>query len=153
MIPKSRFDEVNTELKRLRADQAKMAKAAEDAQRQAAEEQGKYKELYEAEKAQREAAIAAMKDIQVKGLKQQVASEIGLPNGLALRLQGETEDEIRADAAALFATLPKAGAPKLDGGAGGVRTDKPAKSDEEIQELAAVYGVSAEYLRKQFQGV
>jgi hypothetical protein len=150
MIPKTRFDEVNNELKRIKAEQAKATKAAEEAQRKAAEEQGEYRKLYEAEKASREAAIAEMKAIQVKNLKHQIAADVGLPNGLASRLQGETEEEIKADAEALLATLPKTTAPKLDGGAGGVRTDKPAKSEDEIKELAALYGVSVEHLRNQF---
>src|SRR5688572_21203954 len=63
MIPLSRFNEVNTELKRLKAESEKAAKAAQATEQAALAEQGKFKELYEAEKAEREKATAEMKKL------------------------------------------------------------------------------------------
>ena len=47
MIPKARFDEVNNELKKIKADMAKAQAASDKAAAAALAEQGKFKELYE----------------------------------------------------------------------------------------------------------
>ena len=47
MIPKTRFDEINNRLKQLEKEKAESEKAASEFSRKTAEEQGKYKELYE----------------------------------------------------------------------------------------------------------
>lgn len=68
----------------------------------------------------------ALKDQQLKQterreLQRKVAKETGLPDGFAERLRGETEDELKADAATVLELLPKQeaekkqpNAPKLD---------------------------------------
>jgi len=68
------------------------------------------------EKAQKKAADleAENKRLKVDSLKQSVAAKIGLPESLALRLQGETKEEIEADAKEILETLPKKSAPQID---------------------------------------
>jgi hypothetical protein len=146
MIPKARFDEINKELKALRAAQAKAEAERVEVERKAAEEQGKYRELYEKEKAERESALAEMKRLQLQALRREVAAEAGLPAGVADRLMGETREELLADAKALLDILPRPSAPALNSGAGNLtRSNGPAASDAEIREKAAVYGVDARY--------
>ena len=63
MIPKSRFDEVNQQLKELKKAQEAAAKAQAQQEQAIAEEQGKFQELYrkaqaELEQAQAKAAAA-----------------------------------------------------------------------------------------------
>jgi len=149
MIPKSRFDEINNELKRLKAEQDKAAKAQSEAERKALEEQNKYKELYEKEIQEREKAMAAVKAMEMQNLRRDIAAKVGLPALLANRLRGETEEEITADANELLQTIPKQPAPNLDGGARNPKGDKPQYTDQQIKELAAQYGVSEKHLREQ----
>ena len=47
MIPKNRFDEINEQLKALKAEREKQAKEQEDAERQRLEETAQFKELYQ----------------------------------------------------------------------------------------------------------
>jgi len=142
-------------VKELRSENASHRKAkrqaeteAEAAARKAAEEQGKFKELYEKELAKREAAEAEAKRLELDALKSKVATEVGLPPALASRLAGETEDEIRADAQAVLAALPKQSldndANRGTGGSGGQAVQM---SDEEIKEFAARMGVDPKYVK------
>jgi predicted RNase H-like HicB family nuclease len=59
------------------------------------------------EKKARAALEAENKKIKLDLLKQSTASKLGLPEILANRLQGETPEEIEADAKQLLETLPK----------------------------------------------
>jgi hypothetical protein len=59
------------------------------------------------EKKARVALEAENKKIKLDLLKQSTASKLGLPEILANRLQGETPEEIEADAKQLLETLPK----------------------------------------------
>lgn len=61
----------------------------------------------EREKKQRAELEAELKKTKTDLLKQQTASKLGLPEILALRLQGETPEEIEKDAKQLLETLPK----------------------------------------------
>lgn len=151
MIPKARFDEVNSRYRELLTQQEQAAKEREAAERKQLEEQNRFKELYEKEVAAREAAVAEMKALSLKNMRRQIAADAGLPNGLADRLRGETEEELKADAAALLETLPQPGAPTLDGGAGGRGKRLPnAPSWDEIQEQAARFGVNPRHLAAQY---
>jgi len=124
-----------------------IAAAKAEAERQALEAQGNYQKLYEAEKAQREAAINEMKALHLANMRREVATAYNVPNGLAARLVGETREDLEADAKELMASLPKASAPSLDGLAGGSRSNgKPGMTDDEKRELAAQLGVKVEYL-------
>ena len=119
---------------------------AQAAERKAAEEQGKFKELYEAAVAKQEAAEAKAKGLELDALKTKVAAAVKLPAGLAARLQGETEEELTEDAKVLAASLPKPSfetdAGKGTGGDGGV----PELTDADKLEFANKYGVDPKYL-------
>lgn len=115
-------------------------------------EQGKFKELYETaenraatlEKQLREQAdeIAAQK---LALLRQQVATEKGLPAALADRLQGTTVEELTADADTLLAAMPRPTAPDLDGGARG-NGNGPTEAD--MTRILSRYNISPRYLEK-----
>jgi hypothetical protein len=102
--------------KKAKADAEKAAAAAEA---KALAEQGKYKELYEQEKAAREEAESKRRALELSALRRKVAEDVKLPTALADRIRGETEEEIRADAKELLAALPKPAAPNINNGAGG----------------------------------
>lgn len=113
-------------LKAMQAELDALKAAQATAQEQALAEQGKFKELYEAQqkRAEAEAARAAELENRIKAqeiamLRQRIATEKGLPVALAARLQGETPEEIAADADALLDALPRPTAAGLDGGARG----------------------------------
>ena len=93
-------------------------KAREEAERKAAEEQGKYQELYE--KAQQRIAEteAKLKASEIASIKREVAARLNMPAALATRLQGETQEDIEADAKELMAALPKPAAPNINSGSG-----------------------------------
>lgn len=80
--------------------------AKEAAERQALEEQSQFKSLYEKEKANREKLEAESNARLMSLLREKIGLQAGLPEALVSRLQGATEDEIRADAEALKAALP-----------------------------------------------
>jgi hypothetical protein len=123
-------------------------KAADDAARKAAEEQGKYKELYEQEFAKRESAEMQAQWLELEALKTRIANEVGLPPQLASRLTGETEDEIKADAQAVLALLPKHTLDNDAGrGTGGSGAQTPQMSEEEIKEFAARMGVDPRFVK------
>jgi hypothetical protein len=114
-------------------------KAAKDAaEKQRLEEQGHFKQLYEDEKAKREAAEAEGAKTRREILCARIAAEAKLPADFATRLQGETEDEIRADAEALAKAIPAPAIPRVDVGGGGNGTQKGV-TDEERNRAARHY--------------
>jgi hypothetical protein len=123
-------------------------KAAELAAEKAAAEQGEFKRLYEEAKQKLEAAEAARKTAELAHLRAKIGGKYHLPAELAERLRGETEEELDADAAALVALLPKPAA-TTDAGQGisGGKPPTPGMSDDDLREMAAVYGVSFEHLK------
>lgn len=90
--------------------------AQEEAARKQAEEQGEFKRLYEETQAKLTALAAEAEAAKLTALRLQVASELGLPQGLAERLRGTTPAEIKADADALLAAI-RAAAPAPAAGA------------------------------------
>lgn len=84
---------VHNKLQRLEADEKKRQEA----------------ELSELEKANKKAAEleAENRKLRTDSLKAQIAAKVGLPGALASRLQGETPEEIEADAKEILDTLPK----------------------------------------------
>ncbi len=152
MIPKSRFDEVNTRLKELEKANAEAAKEAEKQLQLQAEEQGRFKELYEQAQAELLAAQETAKNAEIARLKNEAAHRHNLPAAIAARLIGETEEDIEADALKLAEVLPKAQPEtRTDAAAGrNGRQPTPEKSDREIQEMAARLGVSFEHLKRQY---
>jgi hypothetical protein len=110
---------------------AKLAEADRKAQNKTEEAERHYKKLSKFEEEEKKRQEAAMSDLEkaqkkaadleaenhrlkVDSLKQSVAAKIGLPESLALRLQGETKEEIEADAKEILETLPKKSAPQID---------------------------------------
>lgn len=146
-----------TEIKKLRSENAERRKAAKQAEKEAeklaqkqAEEQGKFKELYEAEQAKRLEAEQAASDAQLARLREKVGRELNIPAALVDRLQGETEDELKADAESILASLPK---PAPAGGADGPggtnqKAPTPAMTEAELREYAARLNVNPEHLRQ-----
>lgn len=133
-----------------RTAKTKAEKDATEAARKAAEEQGQFKTLYETEKAAREVAEKAKTEAELAALRSAVGTQYKLPAELHSRLKGETKEELEADAKALFAALPKPAA-STDGGSGTNPTPpKQQYTDEQLKEMAAVYGVSFEHLKAQF---
>lgn len=131
-------------LAEVQAQLAIMQKALKDANREAADRRKKLEAYETAEKQRQEAEMsetdklkraleereAELNRLQLDNLKRAIAQETGLPPALATRLQGSTEDELKADAKALLETIPKAApnAPKLGatnpgGGASGGETE------------------------------
>jgi F0F1-type ATP synthase membrane subunit b/b' len=128
------------------AEQA-TAKATAEAERKAAESQGQFKELYEKTLAEVEAERKARRTLELSTMKANVARSVGLPEKLAMRLQGEDEESLLMDAKSILAELPKPAAPNINSGAGNGNAPKAGVMDEaQKRELAAIYGVNAAYL-------
>jgi hypothetical protein len=155
-VPYVRFKEVNQELSEIRKQlkslkdaEAKAKRAAEDIEKQHLEEQGKFKDLYEAALSKQQAAEAEATRLRLEALKAQVAAKVGLPTALALRLQGEDEAAIEQDAKLLLASLPRQTVSNdASAGTGGMQGQSaaPSMTEAEIKEFAARYGVRPEFV-------
>lgn len=139
---------INERLAKERTKAESMAtKAREEAERKAAEEQGKYQELYEAAQKRIADTEARLKAAEIASIKREVAARLNMPPALALRLQGEDEASIEADAKDLMAALPKPAAPNINSGTGnGAAPTAGVMSEAEKKELAARLGVDWRYL-------
>lgn len=80
--------------------------AKQTAEENKLKEQSEYKTLYEKEKLAREKVESEHAVLTMTLLKSKVATEAGLPLSLAARLNGTTEDELKADATELLKTIP-----------------------------------------------
>lgn len=121
----------------------KLRAALKNANKEAEKHRLKLKEiddakLSEIEKAKRDAdeATRRLQEYERKNLRQSVALDLGVPAKWVNRLQGETEDELRADAAAILADLKPNGRPTPDASQG-PRTN--AVSDDD-QFFESIYG-------------
>lgn len=94
-------------------------KAREEAEAKALAEQGKYKELFEKQQADLQAAADRVKALELQTLRNNVATKVGLPAAFVDRLRGETEAEIEADAKSILAIIPKPTAPNINANSGG----------------------------------
>lgn len=129
---------INDRLARASEKAAKEAeKARTDAERKAAEEQGQFKQLYEQVKAEAEKAKAEAEQVRLESLRDRVGREAGLPEIIAKRLSGATEEELRADAAILAAALPK---PVT----GGTDAGKGTASSKAVPSIYSRYGSKEE---------
>ena len=154
-VPYVRFKEVNQELSEIRKQlkslkdaEAKARRAAEDIEKQHLEEQGKFKDLYEAALGKQQAAEAEATRLRLETLKSQVAGKVGLPVALALRLQGEDEAAIEQDAKLLLASLPRQTLTNdASAGTGGGGTVAPSMTEADIQEFAARMGVDPKFVK------
>lgn len=118
-------------LKKANAEAAKRRKELEAIAE--AEQKRKEAEMSEMDKlkAENERAMKELRQLQLNVLKQQIAKKLELPDALALRLQGETEEELLADGEALKATLPKAAkAPEIRATNPG-NAQPPTETDEQ----------------------
>jgi len=121
---------------------------AEEAARKAAEEQGKFKDLYEAALRKQQEAEAEATRLRLEALKAQVAAKVGLPTALALRLQGEDEAAIEQDARLLLASLPRQTVSNdASAGTGGTGSTAPSMTEEQIKEFAARMGVDPKFVK------
>ena len=134
---------------RLEREKGKATKAADaaraEAERKSAEEQGKWKELYEKQQSELTQAQAKARELELGKQRSDVAAKVGLPVALADRLRGETPEEMETDAKAMLAALPKPAAPNINNGAGGQAAGASAMDEAERIRLASIYGVSAKH--------
>ncbi len=130
-LRKSLSDEITTKLK----TEAETAKALED---------GNYKALLEAETVKREAAERERDAEKQSALKTRIAAKHKLPDALASRLTGTTEEELEADAKEL-AKLVTAKAPVDNdvgagkGGAGKGPSDRPIQKERNEGDAKPTY--------------
>lgn len=125
--------------------EAAAQKAREEAERKAAEEQGKFQELYQGTLAQLEKLAAEKRALEAAAMRREVAAKVNLPAALIDRLQGETADELEADAKALLAALPKPAAPNINAGSPAGVPPAGVMSEEERKLRAAALGVDWRY--------
>lgn len=120
-------------IKKLREIEKQYKKEKQELDRLKADEQKrKEAEMTEAEKAKARAdeLEAELKKERAKGLRLQVAVKYSLPEALANRLQGETAEELEADAEQLAKLIPaKKDAPKLN--ANDIADGKRGETDAE----------------------
>ena len=113
-----RMAELEKQIKELRKEaasyrtRAKELEGAQEAtQRAELEQQGKYKELLDAEKSERAKLALELAGLKRTAMQQSAASAAGLPLDLAPRLIGDTDEELLADAKAMAKRLAPASAP------------------------------------------
>lgn len=110
-IPYERFQKVVQERNHLRADYQKLSEEAAARAQKELEEQGKFQELYQAAQTQINQMKAEAEAARREALRVRIGAEMKLPGALIERLKGETEDELRADAAALASLVTPAAVP------------------------------------------
>lgn len=120
-------------------------KQAKSLERKLAEYEQKEKERQDAElseterlKKQKAELEAAVKDLQRKTIQREVAEKAGLPSVFAYRLQGDTAEEMEADAKLILEALPKAGKPNVNPTNPGGNATGAGETDE--QRSARIYG-------------
>jgi uncharacterized membrane protein YccC len=106
-ISAAELEKMRKALKDANTEAAKHRKAAE--QSAAEEARRKEAEMTELQKAQKRAdeAEARAKQFEHTHLQKEIAAKVGLPARLATRLQGDTPEEMEADAKAILEDLPK----------------------------------------------
>lgn len=148
MIPKTRFDEVNSQLKELRTQFEEQEKARQKAETDAAKEQGKFKELYEKAQAELTERDEKLRGMELDAMRKQVAADAGLPATFADRIRGNTQEEMAEDAKGLLAALPKPAAPNTNSSSGpGARPVPGQRTEAEKQAFAAIYGVNPAHVQ------
>jgi len=105
--PVTELEQIRAALKKANGEAAKYRKAAElaEAERKAKQE-AEMTELDKANKRADEAEAKALK-LEREAMQREIAAKVGLPAKLANRLQGETPEEMEADALAILEDLPK----------------------------------------------
>jgi TolA-binding protein len=129
-VPYERFKEVNDQLKQMSDRLAEIEQERKEAEERQLKDQEKWQELAE----KRAQELAAERRAR---LRLQVASSKGIPADLADRLQGETADEMAADADRMLEYLKPSegpGVPPKKPGGGSTKLDLESMSPEEIRE-------------------
>jgi len=117
-------------IRKLRESEKVMKKTQAELDRyKAEEEKRKQAEMSETERlqAELEQAQAELKRSQLDVMKRQAASKAGLPDAFASRLQGETLEELEADAKVILEALPK---PKAAPNSGATNPGENGKPEE-----------------------
>ncbi|MEQ4566186.1 hypothetical protein [Paenarthrobacter sp. CAP02] len=127
------------EVARIRAALAKANKEAERLRLK--EKEREDAQLSEIEKAKRDAdeAKIELEKLRSAKVRADIALELGLPAKWMGRLQGDTEDELRADAAEILADLNKPKKPAPDASQGA----RTSALSEEDQFFESIYGKQA----------
>lgn len=101
------LDAAREALKKANKEAATRRKQLEDYEK--SEREREEAELSEMDKLKRRLAETEgeLSSLRIMQVKRKVARDVGLPDVLAERLQGDTEDAIKEDAERLLATLPK----------------------------------------------
>lgn len=129
-VPYERFKEVNGRLKKMGDRLAEIEQERRDAEERQLKDQEKWKELAE----KREQELAAERRAR---LRLQVASSKGIPADLADRLQGESAEEMAADADWMLEYLKPSegpGVPPAKKGGGSTKLDLESMSPGEIRQ-------------------
>ena len=116
-------------IEKLRAENKEAAKAKKRLEEFAqADAKRKEAEMTESEKATKRAQEleAKLKAYERTEAQRKAAEKVGLPGSLAIRLMGETPEELEADAKALLETLPKPTKPTP-----GINPTNPANASQE----------------------
>ncbi len=135
-----------------KADEA-ARKATEAAERKAAEEQGKFQELYQRTLTELETERTQRRATELTMLKRDIGAKFGLPSALVDRLVGEDEETIAADAKTLSQAIPKAQAPNINSAATTPVSAKQALPDDVMREKATRYGVSPELFKQNYRPI
>lgn len=128
------------------ADRRKKLEAYEAAEKQKADA-----EMTEAQKlkAQLEETASELKAMKSNELKRKAAAKYSLPDALALRLQGNTEEELEADAKALADGLPKP-APKQPGPQAANPGANGQVKETDAEKRARLFGQRADIFSDEF---
>ena len=104
---KARLEEAERRAKN-KADEAErhFKKLAKFEQEEAKRKEAEMSELERANKHAQELE-AKVRQLEISKLQHDIAAEVGLDSRLADRLRGETPEELKADAVAILASLPK----------------------------------------------
>ncbi len=126
-VSKAEFDRMAAALKEANKEAAARRKRLEELE--AEEAKRKEAAMTETEKATKRAAEleAKLKAYERTEAQRKVAEKVGLPAALATRLQGETPEELEADAKTLLETLPKPAKP-----APGIIPTNPTNASQEV---------------------
>lgn len=146
--------------KELLAERERLAKALKAANQEAAERRKKLDAYEQEEQKKREAEMTELEKLQAKlkeateankaaqaelaqrrveDQKREMARRMGLPEVLALRIQGETAEEMEADAKALLEGLPKTRLPSVQPTNPGEGSG-PRQTDSQLREM--IYGTA-----------
>ena len=149
-VPYDRFAQVIAERDEAKARVDAAEKKQKEVQAAILAEQGEYKALYEAQVAEAEKAQSELQNIRAEALKRDAATRAGIPQ-LWDRIQGQTLEELEADAARLVGALPPSQAPNIDAGtsSGNRSTDVKTKKKMTAAERtyrAGILGVLPQHL-------